>query len=429
MTAITTRTRAPRAARRRPVPWARLAWVTYRQHRPALIGAAIFLGLISVYLLIMGLQINHAYAAVASCRPAGSGTCHQLKDIFNHDYWGGGGTGAMQAGGAQTVSSLMLVVPVVLGTFLGAPLLARELETGTFRFAWTQGCGRVRWAVSKLVLLAVVVAGVTLAFTELFSYYYHPFLVDGQVSKLLPLAFGLLGVAFAAWTLAAFALAAFLGALIRRTVPAMAATLATWTFLAIGTAVALRQHYQVPLKTTGVPPADAWVLGSYATGPNGQVLSQRALNQLFQQAPASVQNSPNPNALSNWLAQQHYTQWTTYEPASRFWHFQLIEGGCRSCSSRPPYGWSAAAPPRSRRSGLFGGEPGFDRRHHLRPYRVRQAGLCSGHRRARGYRRFHGARTAQGPAPGRRRLRGLRIAVPAVPAGRGGCPGDRRRAG
>ena len=90
---------------------------------------------------------------------------------------------------------------------------------------------------------------VTWAFTELFSWYYHPFLVDGQVSRLLPLAFGLLGVAFAAWTLAAFAIAAFYGALFRRTLPAMAATLATWTILAIGTAVALRQHYQAPLKT------------------------------------------------------------------------------------------------------------------------------------------------------------------------------------
>ena len=159
----------------------------------------------------------------------------------------------MSAGGAQTVSSLMLVVPVLLGAFLGAPVLARELETGTFRFAWTQGCGRLRWAVSKLVLLAVLVTGVTWAFTELFSWYYHAFLVDGQVSRLLPLAFGLLGVAFAAWTLAAFALAAFFGALIRRTLPAMAATLATWTVLAIGTAVALRQHYQAPLKTDGQP--------------------------------------------------------------------------------------------------------------------------------------------------------------------------------
>ncbi len=31
--------------------------------------------------------------------------------------------------------------------------------------------------------------------------------------------------------------------------------------------------------------------------------------------------------MQNWLTQQHYTQWTSYEPAGRFWHFQLIEGG------------------------------------------------------------------------------------------------------
>ena len=57
------------------------------------------------------------------------------------------------------------------------------------------------------------------------------------------------------------------------------------------------------------------------------MVSQQAFNQLAQQAPASVQNSPNPGAFQNWLAQQHYTQWTSNEPASRFWHFQLIEGG------------------------------------------------------------------------------------------------------
>ena len=325
MTATTITAPAPRAARRRPVPWTRLAWVTLRQHRSALIAAGAFLGLVSLYLLIMGLQINHAFAQLASCQQA---ACQQLANAFTRQYWGGGGSGAVSAGGAQTVSSLMLVVPVLLGMFLGAPVLARELETGTFRFAWTQGCGRLRWAVSKLVLLAVMVTVVTWAFTELFTWYYHAFLVDGQVSRLLPLAFGLLGVAFAAWTLAAFAIAAFFGALFRRTVPAMAATLVTWTVLAIGTATWLRQHYQAPLKTTAFnSPTGAWVISNYATGPNGHVVSQQAFNQLAQQAPASVQNSPNPGAFQNWLAQQHYTQWTSYEPASRFWHFQLIEAG------------------------------------------------------------------------------------------------------
>jgi hypothetical protein len=131
MTATTTTKRAARAVRRRPVPWTKLAWVTWRQHRPALTGAAAFLGLVSLYLLIMGLKINHAYAQVANCHPASSGACQQLLTTFSHAYWGGGGGGAVSAGGAQTVSSLMLVVPVLLGAFLGAPVLAREFETGS----------------------------------------------------------------------------------------------------------------------------------------------------------------------------------------------------------------------------------------------------------------------------------------------------------
>ncbi len=68
-------------------------------------------------------------------------------------------------------------------------------------------------------------------------------------------------------------------------------------------------------------------------------------------------------------------------------------------------------------------------RHRHRGRRVAPAVLCADHRQARGYGRSHGARTAQSPSPGRRRLRGLRTAVPAVPAGRGGRRGNRGRAG
>ena len=65
--------------------------------------------------------------------------------------------------------------------------------SGTFRFAWTQGVGRTRWAISTLVLLALLLTAVTGAFTALFWRYLRPFLADGQVSEFLPLAFGLLG--------------------------------------------------------------------------------------------------------------------------------------------------------------------------------------------------------------------------------------------
>ncbi len=321
---------APPAARRRPVPWTRLAWVTWRQQRATLAGAAALLGLLGLYLLIMGLKIHSAYASVIACHPASSEACQQLTNSFNHDYWGGGGGSAIQAGGAQTVSSLLLIFPVLIGVFAGSPLIARELETGTFRFAWTQGCGRLRWAIAKLVLLAAVLTAAAWAFSELFTWYSQPFIADGQVSRLLPLEFGLLGVAFAGWTLAAFAIGAFAGAVIRRTVPAMAAALVTSTVLALATAISLRQHYETPLTINGAKPtpAGAWVLGSFFTGPDGKPVSQATIDNAMQQMPpAKIQKSSGSDPFGAWLSQHHYTQWISYQPAARFWHFQLIEGG------------------------------------------------------------------------------------------------------
>ena len=278
------------AASRRPVPWTRLAWVTWRQHRAALAGAAALLGALSLYLLIYGLRISNAYAGVTSCHPFSSAACQQLRRAFQQRYWGGGAS-IIQSGGAQTISGLLQVVPVLLGVFLGAPVLARELETGTFRFAWTQGSGRLRWTIAKLALLAVALTAAAFAFSVLFSWYYHPFLAQGLTTEFLPVLFNLRGVDFAAWTLIAFAISAFAGAAIRRTVPAMAASLAAWAVLLAVTMLILRPHYEAPLTARGSGLArTAWVVSQSITGPNG--------NGLF-----------------------------TYQPQSRFWTFQLIEGG------------------------------------------------------------------------------------------------------
>ena len=173
------------------------------------------------------------------------------------------------------------------------------------------------------------VTAVTGAFTGLFYWYFRPFLADGQVSEMLPLAFALLGVAFAAWTLFAFAVAAFTGTLFRRTLPAMAVTLIVYIVLAIGTATAIRPHYETPVTAHGwnSTAGGGWVISSWVKAPDGHVLSQGDLNTLSQHLPASVQNSPSQDAFTNWLTQHGYTMWQSVQPDSRFWQFQLIEGG------------------------------------------------------------------------------------------------------
>ncbi|HEV2255760.1 MAG TPA: hypothetical protein VGS06_21500 [Streptosporangiaceae bacterium] len=326
MTALTAPARPGRGTGPRPLPWRRMAWVTWRQHRIALAGAAALLGGLALYLWLAGRGIHRDWTAAVSCRPASSGACGALAGYFISDWQP-----------AQIISVALQAVPALIGAFVGAPVLAREMETGTFRYAWTQGFGRWRWTLAKLVPLAVVVAAAAGAFSVLLNWYYQPFLT-GTVqyyNRPVPLDAGLFdlrGVAFAAWTLAAFAIGALAGMLIRRVVPAIAATLAAYTGLALATALYLREHYIAPLLVKNADaPGSAWVIGQQWYARGGQPVSQSVLGQVLQGAPQLAggkggipQDDP---AVNQYLVQHGYMLWTTYQPGSRFWPFQWIEGG------------------------------------------------------------------------------------------------------
>ena len=303
-----------------------MAWVTWRQHRFALTGVAALLGGLAVYVWIVGRRLHHAYAAATACHPASSIACSELIRSFNE----------MDVHLAN--GYVLQAVPALIGAFVGAPVLARELETGTFRYAWTQGFGRWRWTLAKLVLLAVVVAAAAGALSVLFSWYYQPYFAAGNqtlfLSEVSPLAAGLFdlrGVAFAAWTLAAFAIGGLAGMLIRRVVPAIVATLAAYAGLALAAGMFLRQHYLTPLVTSKLNvPASAWIMSQWWTkGGKFAFTGLPPINLLQQFCPPSAVGSdkPSPGTLAQCLSQHGYTQWTSYQPASRFWPFQFIEGG------------------------------------------------------------------------------------------------------
>ena len=104
MTALTMPGRPAHDARLRPVPWRRMAWVTWRQHRAALGGVAAFLGAFAVYLWLTGLQMHHAEAAY--CHPAGSLGC-------SINFTGRYGQTAIR------VSIALQAVPALIGAFAG----------------------------------------------------------------------------------------------------------------------------------------------------------------------------------------------------------------------------------------------------------------------------------------------------------------------
>jgi hypothetical protein len=315
-------------ARSRRVPWRRMAWIIWRQHRFAIAGVLALLAVAAACVIAEGLQLHHAYTAVTACRPAGSGACQQVANNFAND-------NCFTAG---VVAALLQAVPALIGAFAGAPLLAVVFESGTFRYVFTQGFGRTRWAAAQLVSLAVVVSAAAGAFSAVFSWAYGPMLGTSGYgfSPLAPTLFDLRGVAFAAWTLAAFAIGALAGVLIRRVLPAMFATLAAWSGLAFATALLLRPHYRAALQTTNPdigPPARVisqwWTL-------HGQPVDLPALSAALRPVDVRVASSgvfqpgpstPEPFNPVHYLLIHGFTRVASYQPGSWFWPFQWIEGG------------------------------------------------------------------------------------------------------
>jgi hypothetical protein len=309
-----------------PVPWRRMAWVTGRQHRALLISVPAVLAAVAVFLVVFGLKAHHDYAALVNCpldSGRQSGACSKMFSNFNSDDWPL----------ANTFAILVQLAPVLIGAFAGAPLLARELETGTYRFAWTQGVGRERLAIAKLVLLGVTLAILAGAFGELFSWFFQPFLWTEQMNRLTETVFDASGIVFPAFTLVAFVIGAFLGMLFRRVIPALAATLGVYLVLRLG-AWALRGQYPVTAVTSnadlagsyGTPglPGYAWILSTWFTGPGGKPASMPAVNAILGQ----YQGSPQQKlSLTSTLARQGYTEWTRYIPLSRYWPMQFMEAG------------------------------------------------------------------------------------------------------
>jgi hypothetical protein len=275
-------------------------------------------------MLVEGLAMHHGYTRLGldTCGRLDGPNCQSQLSVFQQHY---------QAF-ADQLPHYLLLLPGLIGVFVGAPLLARELESGTFRFAWTQARSRVQWIVVKLVLLAVVLTALTLTFSAVFTWWYGPFdAITGRMAA--NGAYEVSGIVFAARTLFAFILGALLGLLIRRTVPAMAATVATWIAVVVPSITWLRPLIRQPITTIGHPgkgaiasshiPFNANVIHTWIQNAAGQHVNFDLLQQ--QIVATSHGTPPPPDQFDAWLTQHHYSQWVSYQPNNWFWHYQTIE--------------------------------------------------------------------------------------------------------
>jgi len=305
-----------------------MIWVTWRQHRGQLLGGAIALALLGGILLSTGPRIASSFrnGGLASCLSTRGADCGDLADRFLNEY-----------NNMWFVAVLFLVVPAFAGVFWGAPMVARELEQGTHRLAWTQGVTRRRWLSAKLIgIFAATVVGAAILSISIARWSYP--LVRASDNRFIPPVFDLRGIVVGGYALFAVALGVAFGTLFRRVVPAMAATFGGYAAVRVPIDVWLRKRYMSPkvltypffgpLQRNGL---GDWNLSSRIVDASGHALSANGginIDALASRCP-NLQGLQFPGKDDMGTCLQHIGARTVnvYQPGSRYWPFQFIELG------------------------------------------------------------------------------------------------------
>jgi hypothetical protein len=300
-----------------------MTWLIWRQHRNQALTATAVLAAFAALMLVTGLRMASQYhAALASCAAAGS--CSQLNDVlFQNDQV------------LFFLATLTVAVPALLGMFWGAPLVARELETGTSQFAWMQSVTRRHWFSVKTGWMLLAGAAWGAAISALVTWWSGP---KNAISldRFAPPQFDIQGIVPVAYAVFAVALGIAAGTMMRRALPALAATIAIFTALRLAIVIYLRPHYLTPVTAiynlshpSSRPAGAVWRLADNTLVPNGHLYPGSIRGLLIQGLP-DVPSACRPligqgKQIVPCLAAHGFREQFIYQPASRYWAFQGIE--------------------------------------------------------------------------------------------------------
>ena len=333
---------------------------TWLQSRTQTVVAFAALLVAAVILAVSGPHLVHLYnTMVATC--AAHNDCSTATAVYLRN----------DATLRTWLNLVVAVVPGIIGMFWGAPLVARELEGGTFRLAWTQSVTRTRWLAVKLGMIGLVSMAAAGLLSLLVTWWASP--LDRATMNM----FGtfdqrdIVPIGYAAF---AFVLGVTVGVLIRRTLPAMATTVVAFVAVRLATTHWIRPRLIAPLQRdfainptfgtsiVGVSPGsagpntldvahpnlpNAWITSMRLIDKSGHALTAQFMNN---SCPNLGSGSPGPgapvgggliggsgnraevpqaaqNALQDCIAKVavKFHEVATYQPASRYWAFQRYE--------------------------------------------------------------------------------------------------------
>ncbi len=330
----------------------RFAWL---QSRSQTLIAAALLAALAVAAAATGIQLSHLYGSlVAHCH---TGCDFATQQFLTHDH-------VMD----RALDLLARAVPALFGIFWGAPLLAREYETGTHRLAWTQSVSRSRWLVTKLAIGGAATVALAGVLTLTITWWYR---VLDPLTTSQYAVFDRRDIAPIGYALFAFACGALLGAMIKRTVPAMAATLGVFVLARIATTLWIRPYLLTPVRTSmsllgagpskpvqlgvgsqnggpltlfaqGEGPKGSWTLSSQLLTGSGHSLSSAQISAFLHQYCPNVGLPPSAAKAGQGVARvvgpdggracltqvgRTFHLLVRYQPGNRYWTFQWLEAG------------------------------------------------------------------------------------------------------
>jgi hypothetical protein len=300
-----------------------LLWLTWRQHRWAILGSLVTAAVLAGWMAYLAADMTALH--------------HQCHDVPCPPYSPQQAALSARYGPVNVAGYLLVVVryaPVLIGVFIGVPVLAREHEQRTLLLAWSQDVSPVRWLWTKLALLGLVVVALTATVAAVSDHLIHVLSTVGggslfadwefMGSGMLPLA---AGVCF-------FAVGVAFGAAIRRTLPAVFGVLAglvglnllaQWRYPTLMTPLSVYPHFDQ--SDTGVLRNALIVKGGIRYGPGqptnlfdsaGRELDYTALHRICPDP------GTDPGAMLSCFAHNHLRTFTEYQPSSRIPVFHLL---------------------------------------------------------------------------------------------------------
>ena len=289
-----------------------MKWLLWRQHRSQTLVTGTGLALFALAVAITGVTMANEYAsAVHTC--SANGTCDLVGHLFQGD------------GAIVDIVHLSIAVPILLGVFLGATLVARETEQATNELVWTQTVTRRRWLLTKIAaalsatfIVAIAVALLVTWWSKTPNALYGNRFDEAQfdTQNLVPVAYALFAVC----------LGIAAGCFLRRTLPALAATVGLYLAARAAVAIYLRPNYFEATTRTFSLTGDtkmasgSMTISSNVVDPTGHIVPySRLLTSQACRLPAGRTD------LGSCLNKLGYHQLVTFQPPSHYWPSQEIE--------------------------------------------------------------------------------------------------------